>query len=58
MAMDVMEKYLFRLCCTEGILYDTILSGVLELFEEGAAAGKDVLEITGTDVAAFCDGLL
>jgi DNA-binding ferritin-like protein (Dps family) len=31
---------------------------LIELFEEGAAEGKQVLEITGTDVAAFCDELL
>ncbi|MDR1238055.1 MAG: DUF1048 domain-containing protein [Propionibacteriaceae bacterium] len=31
---------------------------LIELFEEGAAAGKQVLEITGADVAAFCDELL
>ena len=31
---------------------------LIELFESGAAAGKHVLEITGEDVAAFCDELL
>ncbi|MDR1185700.1 MAG: DUF1048 domain-containing protein [Coriobacteriales bacterium] len=31
---------------------------LIELFEEGAASGRQVLEITGDDVAAFCDGLL
>ena len=31
---------------------------LIELFEEGAAEGKRVLEITGEDVAAFCDELL
>jgi DNA-binding ferritin-like protein (Dps family) len=31
---------------------------LIELFEEGAANGKHVLEITGEDVAAFCDELL
>jgi DNA-binding ferritin-like protein (Dps family) len=35
-----------------------IFKGLLELFEEGAANGKRVLEITGDDVAAFCDELL
>ena len=29
-----------------------------ELFDSGAADGKRVLEITGEDVAAFCDELL
>jgi DNA-binding ferritin-like protein (Dps family) len=31
---------------------------LIELFEEGAANGKGVLEVTGKDVAAFCDELL
>lgn len=35
-----------------------IFKGLLELFEEGVARGKRVLEITGNDVAAFCDDLL
>ena len=34
-----------------------ILRGLLELFEEGAANGRAALEITGKDVAAFCDEL-
>ncbi len=32
--------------------------GLIELFEAGAADGKNVLEVTGKDVAAFCDELL
>lgn len=32
--------------------------GLIELFEEGAAEGKKVLEVTGEDVAAFVDELL
>lgn len=31
---------------------------LIELFEAGAAEGKHVLQITGDDVAAFCDELL
>ncbi len=31
---------------------------LIELFEAGAADGKRVLEITGEDVASFCDELL
>jgi DNA-binding ferritin-like protein (Dps family) len=34
-----------------------LLSGIVDFFEEGAAAGKGVLELIGNDVAAFCDGL-
>jgi|SRR5690349_18160401 len=32
--------------------------GILELFEEGAAEGKKVTDLTGEDVAAFCDDLV
>lgn len=53
-----MEKYLFKVSCGEGFEYDSILPGVLELFEESASTGKKVLEVTGKDVAAFCDNLL
>ncbi len=31
---------------------------LIELFESGAAQGKGVLEVTGNDVAMFCDDLL
>ncbi len=31
---------------------------LIDLFETGAAEGKPVLDITGDDVAAFCDELL
>jgi len=34
------------------------MGGLLELFEGGAAEGKPVLDITGEDVAAFCDELI
>ena len=45
---------------TAGAGYDMIKihSDLLELFETGAAEGRPVLEITGEDVAAFCDELL
>jgi DNA-binding ferritin-like protein (Dps family) len=35
-----------------------LLSGIIDLFEEGAALGKGVLEVTGSDVATFCDDLV
>lgn len=35
-----------------------LLSGIVDLFEEGSAMGKGVLEVTGSDVAAFCDDLV
>ena len=35
-----------------------MLADLLDLFETGVAEGKRVLDITGEDVAAFCDELL
>lgn len=35
-----------------------VFKGLLDLFEEGAANGRSALEITGNDVASFCDGLI
>jgi len=52
------QKYLFKVgpvTLTEGT---GLLSGIVDLFEEGATRGKDVLEVTGSDVAAFCDDLI
>lgn len=53
-----MQKYLFKVGPVELGEDIGLLSGVVDLFEEGAASGKDVLEVTGSDVAAFCDGLI
>jgi len=52
------QKYFFKVGPVE--LNDGIglLSGIVDLFEEGAALGKGVLEVTGNDVAAFCDDLI
>lgn len=52
------QKYLFKIGpvgLTNGI---GLLSGIIDLFEEGAASGKGVLDVTGSDVAAFCDDLI
>ncbi|WP_186577973.1 DUF1048 domain-containing protein [Aquibacillus kalidii] len=35
-----------------------IFGGILDLFEEGAANGKKVTDLTGDDVADFCDELV
>jgi DNA-binding ferritin-like protein (Dps family) len=35
-----------------------LLSGIVDFFEEGVAAGRGVLELIGNDVAAFCDDLV
>lgn len=54
------QNYMWNFAAGHGAGEDMIeiFAGLLTLFEEGAANGKGVLEITGTDVAAFCDELL
>lgn len=53
-----LQKYLFKVCPVELNEGTDLLSGIIDLFEEGAASGKGVLEVTGSDVAAFCDDLI
>ncbi len=52
------QKYLYKVGPVE--LNEGIgpLSEILSFFEEGVASGKGVLEVTGADVAAFCDDLI
>lgn len=52
------QKYLFKIGPVELTSSTGLLSGIIDLFEEGAAVGKGVLEVTGSDVAAFCDDLI
>jgi len=52
------QKYLFKVGPIELTEGTGLLSGIIDLFEEGAALGKGVLEVTGHDVAAFCDELI
>jgi len=49
------QRYLFKVGPID--LAD-VLSGIVDFFEEGVAAGKGVLELIGADVAAFCDDLI
>ncbi len=53
-----LQKYLFKVGPVELADGSGLLSGIIDLFEEGAALGKGVLEVTGSDVAAFCDDLM
>lgn len=53
-----MKNYLWKFSAGSGMDIIVILSDLLELFETGAAGGRRVLEVTGDDVAAFCDELL
>lgn len=52
------QKYLFKVGPVELTEGTGMLSGIIDLFEEGAAQEKGVLEVTGRDVAAFCDDLI
>ncbi|MEW2290850.1 DUF1048 domain-containing protein [Streptomyces sp. NPDC047841] len=52
-----MQKYLFKVgpvSLSDG----SLLPAVVDFFEGGVAEGKAVLELIGTDVAAFCDDLI
>ncbi|MBF8186180.1 DUF1048 domain-containing protein [Nonomuraea sp. K274] len=51
------QRYFFKVGPID--LFDgSLLSGIVDFFEEGVAAGKGVLELIGNDVAAFCDDLV
>jgi DNA-binding ferritin-like protein (Dps family) len=51
------QKYYFKIGPV-GLADGTLLPGIVDFFEEGAAAGTGVLELIGDDVAAFCDDLV
>jgi DNA-binding ferritin-like protein (Dps family) len=55
---DEMKKYLFKFSAGNGMETVALLNDLLGLFESGAADGRRVLDVTGPDVAAFCDELL
>ncbi|MBF6170336.1 DUF1048 domain-containing protein [Nocardia blacklockiae] len=54
---EEMQKYYFKVGPVD-LADGDLLSGVVDFFEEGVAAGKGVTELIGTDVAAFSDGLI
>lgn len=52
------QKYIFKVGTVEVKDSMDLLLGIVDFFEEGAALGKEVLDVTGSDVAAFCDDLM
>lgn len=52
-----MQRYLFKVGPVN-LPDGSLLSGIVDFFEEGVAAEKGVLELIGNDVAAFCDDLV
>ena len=58
-AYGEIQKYLYKVGPAPLAAGDTdLLEQLVTLFEHGAAEGKGVIELIGTDVAAFCDGLI
>ena len=53
-----MKSYLWRFTAGDGMDIVAILADVLAEFEAAAADGKRALEVTGEDVAAYCDARL
>ncbi|HJP75732.1 MAG TPA: DUF1048 domain-containing protein [Pseudonocardiaceae bacterium] len=51
------QRYLFKIGPID-LSDGKLLSGIVDFFAEGAAGGKGVLELIGSDVAAFCDDLI
>ena len=49
------QKYYFKVGPTD---LPEVLTGIVDFFEEGVAAGTGVRELIGDDVAAFCDDLV
>jgi DNA-binding ferritin-like protein (Dps family) len=52
------QKHMWQFAAGSGMDMIAVFEDLLGLFEEGAANGRQVLEVTGEDVAAFCDELL
>ena len=55
---EKIQKYLWSFAAGDGMDLVKIQEDLLELFEECAADGKKVLEVTGQDVAGFADELM
>jgi DNA-binding ferritin-like protein (Dps family) len=53
-----MKNYLWRFTTGDAMDIVEILREILNQFETEAAAGRPVLEVTGTDLAAYCDARL
>lgn len=52
------KTYVWKFSAGNGLDTVAVLEDLLGLFETGAADGRRALEVTGEDVAAFCDDLL
>lgn len=55
---EEIQKYFFKAGNAEMFSDMKFLYGLTDLFENGANNNKSVLEVTGEDVASFCDELM
>lgn len=55
---EKMQEYMWRFAGGDGSHMLKVQRELVELFEISAADNKHVLEITGEDVAGFCDELI
>jgi len=54
---NIASRYMLNFSTNDSSVIN-LFPEMLDMFEMGAAEGRDVLEIVGNDVMAFCDGLL
>ncbi|MEC4183452.1 DUF1048 domain-containing protein [Adlercreutzia sp. R21] len=52
------QDYMWKFASGNGYDMIEVQEGLVSLFEEGAAEGKPVLDITGEDVSGFADELM
>ncbi|MBO0481205.1 DUF1048 domain-containing protein [Candidatus Enterococcus courvalinii] len=52
------QSHMWKFAAGSGYDMMEVQYELIDLFEEGVVDGKKVLEVTGTNVAAFCDELL
>jgi DNA-binding ferritin-like protein (Dps family) len=51
------QRYLFKIGPVD-LADGRLLTGIVDFFDEGVADGRGVLDLIGSDVAAFCDDLV
>ncbi|GAA5202034.1 DUF1048 domain-containing protein [Microbacterium jejuense] len=54
---DELQRYYFKVGPV-GLDDGSLLSGIVDFFEQGTADGKSARELVGEDVAAFADDLI
>jgi len=56
--MGKIQQYIWGFASGDGTDMLQVQEGLIELFESSAAEGRFVLDVTGEDVAEFCNALL